>query len=202
MLTKEWLNAITSVVLNVAGDRSSLHQKYELRKLFLLPRGFQCCRCPFVGAIQRTTLSRQASTVTLVVSSSPLASSTTLTMADASAKRKLRPARKQVKPGDVDLSEKVQAGKEYSECRHGVDGGLSRLHADGRYLVQQVGRRRQGGRALPVSIAGRGSGEIKADDEAGGWDSGGYNASRSLYYLDSCRLPLVCDLIFSPEFCF
>lgn len=39
-------------------------------------------------------------------------------MAEAStavAKRKLRPARKQVKAGDVDLSEKVQAGKEYSE---------------------------------------------------------------------------------------
>jgi len=36
-------------------------------------------------------------------------------MADAAQKRKLRPARKQVKPGDVDLSEKVQPGKEYSE---------------------------------------------------------------------------------------
>lgn len=30
-------------------------------------------------------------------------------------KRKLRAARIQVKPGDVDLTEKVQAGKEYSE---------------------------------------------------------------------------------------
>lgn len=30
-------------------------------------------------------------------------------------KRKLRPARKQVKVGDVDLTEKVQPGKEYSE---------------------------------------------------------------------------------------
>lgn len=30
-------------------------------------------------------------------------------------KRKLRPARIQVQPGDVDLSEKVQPGKEYSE---------------------------------------------------------------------------------------
>lgn len=29
-------------------------------------------------------------------------------------KRKLRPARKQVKVGEVDLSEKVQPGKEYS----------------------------------------------------------------------------------------
>lgn len=32
-------------------------------------------------------------------------------------KRKLRPARKQVKVGDVDLTEKVQPGKEYSACR-------------------------------------------------------------------------------------
>ncbi len=30
-------------------------------------------------------------------------------------KRKLRPARKQVKVGEVDLTEKVQPGKEYSE---------------------------------------------------------------------------------------
>lgn len=40
-------------------------------------------------------------------------------MSDAAAatKRKLRPARKQVKPGDIDTSEKVQPGKEYSEFR-------------------------------------------------------------------------------------
>lgn len=36
-------------------------------------------------------------------------------MAGEVTKKKLRPARKQVKPGDVDLSEKVQPGKEYSE---------------------------------------------------------------------------------------
>ena len=34
--------------------------------------------------------------------------------AAASAKRKLRPARKQVKPGDIDKSEGPQPGKEYS----------------------------------------------------------------------------------------
>jgi hypothetical protein len=36
------------------------------------------------------------------------------------AKNKPRPARKQVKPGDVDKSEKVQAGKEYSACPQAV----------------------------------------------------------------------------------
>ena len=39
-------------------------------------------------------------------------------MADSSAvtsRRKLRPARKQVKPGDIDKSEGPQPGKEYSE---------------------------------------------------------------------------------------
>ena len=43
---------------------------------------------------------------------------TTLNMADSAvtgAKRKLRPARKQVKPGDIDKSEGPQPGKEYSE---------------------------------------------------------------------------------------
>lgn len=39
-------------------------------------------------------------------------------MADSSSsapKRKLRPARKQVAPGEIDKSEGPQAGKEYSE---------------------------------------------------------------------------------------
>lgn len=60
-------------------------------------------------------------------------------MAGEVTKKKLRPARKQVKPGDVDLSEKVQPGKEYSEL-------LACDVAYIRHLVQQVGRWRQGGR--------------------------------------------------------
>ena len=36
-------------------------------------------------------------------------------MTDVVPKRKLRPARKQVKPGDIDKSEGPQPGKEYSE---------------------------------------------------------------------------------------
>lgn len=54
-------------------------------------------------------------------------------MAGEVTKKKLRPARKQVKPGDVDLSEKVQPGKEYSESSIWD-------RTDSRHLVQQMGR--------------------------------------------------------------
>jgi len=54
--------------------------------------------------------------------------------------KKLRPARKQVKPGDVVKTETVQTGKEYSMCLQVVMNRLNNNHC--RYLVQQMGRRR------------------------------------------------------------
>ena len=45
------------------------------------------------------------------------------------AKRKLRPARKQVKAGDIDKSEGPQPGKEYSESRCCSDELLSGVMA-------------------------------------------------------------------------
>jgi len=56
--------------------------------------------------------------------------------------KKLRPARKQVKPGDVVKTETVQTGKEYSMYLQVVMNkyGLDNNHC--RYLVQQMGRRR------------------------------------------------------------
>lgn len=40
---------------------------------------------------------------------------TTVVVAKKPKTKKLRPARKQVKPGDVEKKETVQTGKEYSE---------------------------------------------------------------------------------------
>jgi hypothetical protein len=54
--------------------------------------------------------------------------------------KKLKPARKQVKPGDVDKETAPQTGKEYSTCL--VDCSSSYLYSlDGRHMVQQVGWR-------------------------------------------------------------
>ncbi len=53
--------------------------------------------------------------------------------------KKLKPARKQVKPGEVEKKEAPQTGKEYSvylslHCPH-----CTLVHARYRYLVQQMG---------------------------------------------------------------
>jgi hypothetical protein len=54
--------------------------------------------------------------------------------------KKLKPARKQVKPGQVEKKEAPQTGKEYSACR--ALGMQTCAHTSSiRHLVQQVGRR-------------------------------------------------------------
>jgi len=65
--------------------------------------------------------------------------------------KKLKPARKQVKAGDVVKTETVQTGKEYSELSHIY------IHAEiitrivlNRYLVQQMGWRRPGRQLFQV----------------------------------------------------
>lgn len=65
-------------------------------------------------------------------------------------KRKLKPARKQVEIDEIDRSEKVQPGKEYSKSRHFLPQRCAMLKGP-RCLVQQVGWRRQRGRFSKVS---------------------------------------------------
>lgn len=52
----------------------------------------------------------------------------------AAAKRKLRPARKQVKPGEIDKSEGPQPGKEYSGSSHSSIGAWPLCHKAARKL--------------------------------------------------------------------
>lgn len=54
--------------------------------------------------------------------------------------KKLKPARKQVKAGEVERKETPQTGKEYSKYRRVYRTGLF-TNADSRYLVQQMGWR-------------------------------------------------------------
>jgi heterodisulfide reductase subunit C len=55
--------------------------------------------------------------------------------------KKLKPARKQVKPGDVDKETAPQTGKEYSACLADCPSSRSLYSFDGRHMVQQVGWR-------------------------------------------------------------
>lgn len=76
----------------------------------------------------------------------------TETTVAAPARRKLKPARKQVEVDEIDRSEKVQPGKEYSQSRS-LPGCHVECKADRlRLLVQQVGWWRQGGCSGQVSL--------------------------------------------------
>ena len=55
-------------------------------------------------------------------------SATSSSTSTATVKRKIRPARKQVKPGEIDKSEGPQPGKEYSESLHLRKAAPSHLH--------------------------------------------------------------------------
>jgi hypothetical protein len=55
--------------------------------------------------------------------------------------KKLKPARKQVKPGDVVKTEAPQTGKEYSKFSPHMSRKLT-LTGNNRHLVQQMGGRR------------------------------------------------------------
>jgi len=66
--------------------------------------------------------------------------------------KKLRPARKQVKPGDVVKTETVQTGKEYSMCLPVVMNKSGLNNNDCRYLVQQMGRWRPRRQLLKVRL--------------------------------------------------
>jgi len=67
--------------------------------------------------------------------------------------KKLKPARKQVKAGDVVKTETVQTGKEYSELsRIFFYAEVIRCIVLNRYLVQQMGWRRPGGQLFQVRM--------------------------------------------------
>ena len=68
--------------------------------------------------------------------------------------KKLKPARKQVKAGDVEKKETVQTGKEYSQSFRGVRVPFF-LTVCNRHLVQQMGWGRPRGQLLKVSVAAR-----------------------------------------------
>lgn len=70
-------------------------------------------------------------------------------------KRKIRPARKQVAPDQIDKAETVQTGKEYSMYLHKhslVSTFAHGLVMGNRHLVQQVGRRRSRRQLWQVSL--------------------------------------------------
>lgn len=73
-----------------------------------------------------------------------------ITPAKPKPTKKLKPARKQVKPGDVEKKETVQTGKEYSQSFEYACVDLSLTNCD-RHLVQQMGRWRSRGQLLEVS---------------------------------------------------
>lgn len=61
-------------------------------------------------------------------------------VAPVKKQKKLKPARKQVKPGDVEKKEAPQSGKEYSEFGRSVTrGAYADIPLVERHMVQQVG---------------------------------------------------------------
>lgn len=77
-----------------------------------------------------------------------------VTPAQSRPTKKLKPARKQVKPGDVEKKETVQTGKEYSQSFE-YTALISSLITYDRHLVQQVGRWRSRRQLLKVSVIAR-----------------------------------------------